>query len=103
METQVLDTNTLMGAKSGLTTIFSLVEYPKAIKHEFEVLWPEKEDFILAIELMAMLYERGKPIPAIDVIISSMCINRMLELKTKDRHFSSIKEIRQDFKVAIRD
>lgn len=98
---QVLDTNTLIEAKSGLTTILSVVEYPRALEHDFEVLWPEKEDFILAVEIMSLLYSRGKPIPAVDVIISSMCINRNLELKTKDRHFLNIEEIRPDFKVSM--
>ena len=100
METhKVLDTSALMEAKSGLTTVFSVVEYPKAVEYDIEILWPEKEDFILAIRLMAGLYSAGKPIPGIDVLIASMCLNRGLELKTKDRHFLKVKEIRADFKV----
>jgi len=90
-----------MDIKKGLTTIFSIVEYPKSISYDLEVLWPEKEDFILAIELMSVLFERGKPIPAIDVLIASMCLNRKLELKTGDKHFSNIKDIRIDFQVVI--
>ena len=98
---QVLDTSILIETKAGFTTIFSLIEYPKAINYEIEILWPEREDYILAIELMAALFNKGKPIPAIDALIASICLNRQLTLRTKDRHFLNIKEIKPDFKVEI--
>lgn len=102
METrQVLDTNIIMESKSGLTTILNVVEYPKAINHDFDILWPEKEDFIMAVEMMSILYAQGKPIPAMDVILAGMCLNRGLELRTKDRHFLNIKNIRPDFKLSL--
>lgn len=100
-EDEVFDTNLLMEGKGKLTTIFNLVEYPKAVEGEFEVLFPEKRDYYKAIEIMSQLYERGRPIPALDVILASMCLNRNLTLRTKDIHFRNVEEVSPDFKLKI--
>ncbi|MBI4162777.1 MAG: type II toxin-antitoxin system VapC family toxin [Candidatus Aenigmarchaeota archaeon] len=101
MKNAVLDTSVLMEAKKGLTTIFSIVEYPKALSYKSDVLWPEKEDFVSAVEIMAKLYAIGKPVPAIDVLIAAMCINRSMELKTKDKHFSDVQSVESSLKVSF--
>jgi predicted nucleic acid-binding protein len=60
-----------------------------------------KEDFYKSIEIMTSLLKVGKPIPAIDVIIASMCINRKFSLLTKDEHFKWIKEVESEFKIKL--
>ncbi|MFQ6118726.1 MAG: type II toxin-antitoxin system VapC family toxin [Methanosarcinales archaeon] len=39
------------------------------------------------------LRDVGRPIGAIDIVVASICINRNLELITKDRDFKFIKEV----------
>jgi len=96
----VLDTNLLIEGKRGLTTIFNVIEYPPATG-ECRILFPQKEDYFKALEIMVKLREIGKPSPAMDVIIAAMCIRRGLKLITKDMHFSSIKEVEPDFIVKL--
>jgi len=43
----------------------------------------------------------GKPLPAIDIIVAAMALNRNMKLVTSDEHFAVIREIRQDFKLYI--
>ena len=44
----------------------------------------------------------GKPLPAIDIIVAAMALNRNMKLVTSDdKHFAVIREIRQDFKLYI--
>jgi len=97
---EVLDTNLLIEGKRGLTTIFSVIEYPPASKGN-RVLFPKREDFLKSIEIMVKLREIGKPAPAIDVLIAAICIRRDLKLLTKDKHFLFIKEVEPEFRVEI--
>jgi len=87
----ILDTNLLIEGKTGLTAIFNVMEYPPATM-KCRILFPRKEDYLKAIEIMVKLREMWKPSPAMDVIIASMCIRRNLKLLTKNIHFLSIKE-----------
>ena len=66
-----------------------------------EVIYPDENDIIKAIELSKELYRIGKQVGAIDILIASMCINRGLTLKTKDNDFKQIKEIEKGFQVQI--
>ncbi len=43
----------------------------------------------------------GKPIPAIDIIIAAVALNRNMKLVTTDNHFAVIQEIRSDFEFVI--
>ena len=61
----------------------------------------KKEDFYKSIEIMNKLLKEGRPVPVIDVLIASMCINRELKLMTRDKHFRWIKEIEPNFQVKI--
>jgi len=101
-ENEVVDTSLLIDGRSGLTTAFNAVEYPKALERKgIEVLWPVKEDFLAAISIMIDLLTLGKPIPAIDVLIAATCIRRGLGLASKDQHFEIIKSIRPEFRANI--
>jgi predicted nucleic acid-binding protein len=92
-----------MEKKEGLTTIFSVIEYPKALKMKIEILWPKREDYTRAIEIMSGLLEIGKPVPAIDILIASMCVNRNLILNTSDEHFKFIKRVEPELKLKMKE
>ena len=107
MEKVLYDTNKLIEAyKSnkdiqGYTTIFNLIEFPKALELDLIVLYPSKSDYNLALKISTELLKIGKPVPAIDVIISAISINRGLKLVTKDKHFLFVKDVIKDFNVQI--
>ncbi len=82
-------------------TVFTVIEYPKCLVYATEIIYPEEIDFIKSIELSRQLYQIGKQIGAIDILIASMCINRNLKLKTKDNDFSRIKEIEKSFQLEV--
>ncbi len=99
--TEVLDTNLLMEGRAGLTTAFNVVEYPKSLERNVEVLWPVREDFVAAIGIMIDLLNAGTPVPAVDVLVAAMCINRGFKLLTKDEHFAAIRSVRATFKLSV--
>ena len=107
MEENIYDTNKLIDAYknkeklNGYTTIFNVIEFPKALLLDMIVLYPTDDDFKLSIKLSNELLKIGKPIPAIDILIASMCINRNMQLITKDSHFSNIERIFGDFNIKI--
>ncbi|MEO2117035.1 MAG: PIN domain-containing protein [Methanocaldococcus sp.] len=107
MEKTLYDTNKLIDAYknneklNGYVTIFSVIEFPKALKLGLKIVYPSKEDYSLAIKLSNKLLKIGKPIPAIDILISAIAINRKMKLITKDKHFSNVKEIFEDFDIVI--
>lgn len=57
----------------------------------------------MAIEISRKLRKIGKPVGTMDILIASMCINRDLELLTKDSDFENIKEVEPSFKLKIKD
>ncbi len=101
-ETEIFDTNLLMEGKGTATTIFCIIEYPKALEMNLKVLWPEKADYVKAIEVMVLMFKKGTPLPAIDIIMASMCINRDLALVTKDKHFEHIQKSVPGFKLILK-
>jgi tRNA(fMet)-specific endonuclease VapC len=107
MEEIVYDTNQLIDAYrkgktnlTGYTTLFNLVEFPKALEFEnLIVIYPNVEDYQESIEISALLLQNGNPLPAIDIMVAAICIKRNITLATKDKHFSAIKTIRKEFKL----
>ena len=84
------------------TTVLNIIEFPKALEiSKLEVLYPTHSDYKLAIRLAANLLKIGQPIPAIDIVIAAIALNNKLTLRTKDRHFLVIKNIKPEFKVEI--
>lgn len=104
METdKVLDTNLLIDGETGVTTILNIIEYPKSLdKQDNSIIWPSRNDYLTAIEIMVLLLESGKPVPAIDVLLSAICINRNLTLVTKDKHFNYIKSVKDELSLEFR-
>lgn len=77
------------------------MEYPKCLEYSTDVIYPDANDYAIAIELSRKLYQIGKQVGAIDILIASMCINRGLKLKTKDKDFNSIVQVEKSFQVEI--
>lgn len=107
MERAIYDTSSLINAYkqrkrlTGYTTIFNIVEFPKILDFKLTVLYPSKSDYNLAIKLSKDVLRIGKPLPAIDIIVAAMALNRNMKLVTSNKHFTVIREIRQDFKLYI--
>jgi len=104
MEKVLYDTSSLINAYkqrkqlAGYTTIFNVVEFPKILEFKLTVIYPSKSDYNIAIKLSKDLLRIGKPIPAIDLMVAAMALNRDMKLVTSDGHFAVIQEIRSDFK-----
>ena len=109
MEEIVYDTNLLINHlkadKSsfiGLTTIFNVIEFPKALElKELDVIFPAIDDYNEGLKISVALLKKGKPLPAIDILIAAMCIRRDLTLCTQDQHFTNVKSVRNDFKLKL--
>jgi predicted nucleic acid-binding protein len=108
-EASVYDTSALINLlKSGkrevkgFTTILNIIEFPKALEFRgLGVIYPNVEDYDEALKISALLLKRGKPAPAIDILIAAMCTRRGLTLVTADEHFKHIKSVKKEFKVEI--
>ncbi|WP_457753364.1 type II toxin-antitoxin system VapC family toxin [Thermococcus sp.] len=104
---KLYDTNVLIEARRskkplfGYTTILNLIEYPKATFFELIFLYPSKEEYKLAVKISKELVKRGNPIPAVDILIAAIALNRNLTLVTKDKHFLLIKDLYPELKVEI--
>ena len=72
--------------------------FSKILESKLTVIYPLKSDYNLAIKLSKDLLKIGKPLPAIDVMVAAMALNRAMILVTSDSHFAVIQEIRSDFK-----
>jgi tRNA(fMet)-specific endonuclease VapC len=92
-ESKILDTSALIEGLRGLTTIFSMVEFPKALK-ECEAILPNTKDYETAIEISRYLYQKRTPIQGMDLLIASIALNRNLTLVTKDKHSERIPNLR---------
>jgi len=107
MEKNLLDTSRLIDAYrrgekiEGYTTILNLIEFPKAVEMKLRVLYPSRSDYDLALKISAKLSERGKGVPAVDLIMAAVAINNGLRILTRDRHFLFIKEAVEEVEVSI--
>ncbi|MGQ9624144.1 MAG: type II toxin-antitoxin system VapC family toxin [Candidatus Bathycorpusculaceae bacterium] len=109
MEEVVYDTSALISllksgkrVVKGFTTIFNVIELPKALDFkDLGVIYPNVEDYDDALKISVSLLRRGKPIPAVDVLIASICVRRGLTLVTVDEHFRHVKSVRKEFKVEL--
>jgi predicted nucleic acid-binding protein len=53
------------------------------------------------LRVSALLLKRGKPLPAIDILIAAICLRRGLTLMTGDEHFRHIKSVKKEFKIEL--
>ena len=107
MEQILYDTSSLINAYkqrkqlTGYTTILNVVEFQKLLELALTVIYPSKSDYNLAIKLSKDLLKIGRPIPAIDIIIAVVALNRNMKLVTTDNHFAAIQKIRSGFEFVI--
>jgi tRNA(fMet)-specific endonuclease VapC len=109
MEEIVYDTNQLIDCYkkgkhdiNGLTTIFNVIEFPKAVElAKLTVIYPTIEDCVESLSISTDLLNKGSPLPAIDLLIATICIRRNLTLSTKDSHFTKIESVRKTFKLEL--
>ena len=109
MGTPLYDTNILIDHLQnetveliGYTTILNLIEFPKAVAlKSLDIIIPGKEDYDKGFQLALLLLKEGTPIPAIDIVIAAVTINRRLILHTRDKHFNYVKKIDQEFQVHL--
>jgi hypothetical protein len=109
MEEVVYDTNQLISllksgkrTANGFTTILNIIEFPKALDlKELAVIYPTLEDYDESLKISAALLRKGTPLPAVDILISAICIRRNLTLRTIDKHFTDIKSVRNTFKLEL--
>ena len=76
----------------GYISILTVVEYPPAVRYARTILYPEKRDYALAVKWQVELRKRGRPLPAVDLVIAAQAYNRSLTLVTLDHHFRVIRE-----------
>ena len=86
----------------GLVSIYTILEYPPSLKKVKEVLYPKKEDYLLALKWQIMLRKIGKRLPAVDLIIAAMGYNNNYTIVTLDEHFNTIKEVQGDIKIEFK-
>ncbi|MDF1539821.1 MAG: PIN domain-containing protein [Candidatus Thorarchaeota archaeon] len=78
----------------GSTTSLNLIEFPKAAKLKgLKVIVPGRDDYDLAFELASLLLKKGSPIPAVDLVIAAVALNRNMTLQTTDRHFEMVQKV----------
>lgn len=101
-ENKVIDTNLLIEGRTGLTTILNVIEYPKSLEKDgLQIIWPSQKDYLTAIELMVLLLESGTTIPAVDVLLSAICLNRKVTLVTREKHFEFVKAVKNELSLEI--
>jgi hypothetical protein len=109
METPLYDTSVLIehmrdGATKldGFTTILNLIEFPKAVTLKgLDIIIPGKEDYDKGFEMSILLLKVGTPIPAVDIVLAAVVVNRGFVLHTRDRHFEYVRKIDRAFRVRI--
>ncbi len=72
-----------------------MIEYPPVIelRDKLIIIYPNKKDYDLSLEIMIKLRKVGKPVGSVDILISAIAINRGLTLVTNDKDFFAIKEV----------
>jgi len=72
-----------------------VIEYPPVIelRDKLIIIYPNKKDYDLSLEIMIKLRKVGKPVGSVDILISAIAINRGLTLVTNDKDFFAIKEV----------
>ena len=106
----LLDTNVLIQCKKlkkrpfkedfTFTTIFSLIEYPVAVKYnEISIIYPSSTHYEQAFKYALLLREKGTPIPTIDILIGTISVEKNLVLVSDDSHFNYFQKIEPRLKI----
>ncbi len=101
----LLDTNALIhldkkhgsflkSAKDIYACIYSIIEYPVAIKYpSIVLLFPKTSTYSSAIEYSGKLREAGMLIPCVDILIATLAVENNLPLVSDDGHMESFLSI----------
>ncbi len=76
--------------------MISVIEHPTLLEYarfHGDVLYPDLEDFELALDIQRKLRERGRMKGASDIIIAATCINSGESLLTGDSDFEEISKV----------
>jgi len=108
----LLDTNTLIAcltkSKNGtsfvpeqtFTTILNVIEYPPVANcDDLVVIHPSLDHYTHSLDYAIKLRIKGTPIPAIDLVIGAIAVDRKLCLVTNDAHFDYFREIETTLRV----
>jgi len=104
---KLYDTNVIIEAVTsgeklrGYTTILNVVEFPKATTLDLTVITPSLDDYLFSIKISQAMVERGTPIPAVDIVVAAVALNRRLTLLSRDKHFLFIQEAYPDLKLQM--
>lgn len=100
METdEILDTSVAISEREGIITVFTVVEHPPSSGKDFEILFPEMQDYAEAVEIARKLRSNGTPVGAVDILIAAMALTRSAVLKSKDNDFKKIQEVVPELKL----
>ncbi len=101
----LLDTNALIhldkkhgsflkSAKDIYACIYSIIEYPVAMKYpNIALLFPKTSMYSSAIEYSGKLREAGVLIPCVDILIATLAVENNLPLVSDDGHMESFLNI----------
>ncbi len=101
----LLDTNALIhldkkhgsflkSAKDIYACIYSIIEYPVAMKYpNIALLFPKTITYSSAIEYSGKLREAGVLIPCVDILIATLAVENNLPLVSDDGHMESFLNI----------
>ena len=91
-----------LAMRSVITLMALVAAGPALAEQDNQIIWPTRSDYVTAIDLMILLLELGKPIPAVDVLLSAICLNRKMTLVTKDNHFKYVKSVKDELSLELR-
>lgn len=78
-----------------ITSILNVIEYPSILdlKERLLIVYPMKGDYELALKIMINLRKIGELVNVVDIILSSIAINRNMIVVTNDIDFESIRKV----------
>jgi len=84
-----------------MTSIFSLLEFPLATKHEeLSIIYPTQETYQNAMKIALKLRKKGTPVPIIDLLIATIAVERDFFLVSDDSHMKLIQDVESSLKIA---
>jgi hypothetical protein len=82
------------------TTIFSLIEFPKAVKYgEIIIYYPNAITYKESLKYALKLRKKGTPIPTIDILIGTIAVEKNICLVTNDADFEVLKAVEPRLKI----
>ena len=96
---EILDTSSAIEKQEGVITVFTIIEHPPCSDKYFDILFPDTDDYVVALEIASDLRRQGTPVGAVDILIAAMCINRGAKLVSLDKDFEKIQRVCPDLRI----